>query len=163
MIAEALGFRLDDGDARTLAEAVSSAGRDYPPVPADGAGLVLAALGDAALGVISDTGLTFGMHLRQAMDAHGLAGAFGHFTWSDETLTTKPAARQFLYTLHMLGVPPDRAVHVGDLEAADIVGAREVGMRTIRVGDTSLPSQAEAVVPTLAAVVEVLRRWGMQM
>ncbi len=161
MLAAALGFRLDYDDARMLAEGISSAGRDHPPAPADGTGLLLAALGGAVrLGIISDTGLTFGMHLRQVMVNHGLADYFQQFTWSDETLTTKPTARQFLYTLHMLDAAPDAAVHVGDLEAGDIDGARRVGMRTIRVGDSASASRADASVATLAEVVGVLRGWG---
>ncbi|MFW6153941.1 MAG: HAD family hydrolase [Planctomycetota bacterium] len=164
MLAAALGFRLDYDDARLLAEGISSAGRDHPPMPADGAGMLLESLcGAVKLAVISDTGLTFGMHLRQVMANHGLAEYFQQFTWSDETLTTKPAARQFLYTVHMLDVPPDRAVHVGDLEAADIGGARQVGMRTIRLGDASVASEADAVAESLADALDVLRQWGAKL
>jgi FMN phosphatase YigB (HAD superfamily) len=164
MIAAEVGFRLSFDDAKLLAEAISSMGRDEPPAPADGAGVLLSQLrGKVKLAIISDTGLTFGMHLQQAMETHGLAEFFECFTWSDTTLTTKPSSRQFLHTLHRLNVTPAEAVHVGDLEAADIAGAREVGMRAIRIGDDEAESAADAGVTSLVQVGDVLRQWGMDL
>jgi len=169
-VAQELGFELSHHDAEVLAEIVSAGGVQYPPSPVDGAGLLLARLrGRVRLGVISDTGLTLGMQLREAMASHGLAEFFSQFTWSDETLTTKPSPRQFLYTLHMLGAAPGEAVHVGDLEDADVAGAKAVGMRSIRIltdgpaGQTSVDTAADAVVSRLADVARVLNDWGLEL
>lgn len=164
LVGRELGLELTADEGKALAELVSSVGRMHPPVPLDFAGHLLARLdGKAALGIISDTNLTFGADLRAAMESHGLAKYFRQFTWSDETMTAKPMARQFLYTLSMLDARPDEAVHVGDLEDRDVGGARAAGMRAIRVlhGADGQGSQADAVVPTLAGVPAVLKRWGL--
>ena len=162
MIAAKVGLSLSYDDAKVLAEAVSSAGRDLPPVPVDGAGVLLSELqSKVKLAVISDTGLTLGIHLQGVMASHGLAEFFDHYTWSDETMTTKPASRQFLFTLHMLDVTPDRAVHVGDLEPADIAGARDVGMKCIRIAPPQSDTAADARVDCLVDVADVLKRWGV--
>lgn len=164
LLANALGYELSHEDAMTLAEVVSSAGCEYPPAPVDGAGNLLARLKPTLkLAVISDTGVTFGMHLVQAMRNHGLAELFDHFTWSDETLTCKPTERQFLYTLHMLNVSPSEAVHVGDLEHSDIAGAKAVGMRTIRINPAGEDSHADAVVADLGGVASILIGWGVNL
>lgn len=162
MIAAELGFRMDEADAMVLAESLSGVGREHPPTPIEGAGSLLAALrGKVRLGLISDTGMTLGTHLAEIMDVHGLGEFFEHRTWSDETLTTKPQARQFLHTLFMLDVPPSEAVHVGDLEAADIAGAKAVGMRAVRVGGSNERTVGDAAVDSLGEVAAVLRRWGV--
>lgn len=164
LLGRELGFDLSADEGKTLAELLSSAGRVYPPTPVDWAGNLLARLeGKVDMGIISDTGLTFGADLVAVMQTHGLARYFRQFTWSDQTMTTKPMARQFLYTLSMLGARPDEAVHVGDLEERDVHGAKAVGMRTIRVlnGAEGRPSDADAVVPNLAGVPAVLKRWGL--
>jgi FMN phosphatase YigB (HAD superfamily) len=164
-IAQRLGFRIGFKEAEVLAEAVSSVTVQHPPVPADGAGEILGRLrGRAQLGLISDTGLTQGVHLRRVMANHGLAECFDHFTWSDQTLTTKPVARQFLYTLHMLGVQPDEAVHIGDLQKRDVQGAAAVGMRTILLSATPPVDgpAPDAVVARLADISATLLGWGME-
>lgn len=163
-IARAVGFDLGQKAAEVLAEGVSAVGLGHPPAPLDGAGGLLSRLHRRVrLGIISDTGLTLGMHLREVMASHGLAEYIGHFTWSDETLTTKPAARQFLYTLHMLGVEPAEAVHVGDLEESDITGARAVGMRTIRLLQDASETTADATAGSLTDVEKVLTQWGLDL
>ena len=163
-IAGRLGFGISDREACVLAEAVSSAGRKHPPGPVDGAGVLLSRLaGRAGVGIICDTGLTLGIHLREIVSDHGLGEFVDHFTCSDETLTTKPAARQFLYTLHMLGVTPDQAVHVGGREESDVAGARAAEMRTIRLLDGPADSAADAVAHDLMEVADVLPRLGLEM
>ena len=162
-IAAQLGYQIGYEKAVVLAESISAIVLRHPPSPLDGAGMLLSGLaGKVRLGLISDTALSMGKHLREVMAGHGLADYFDQCTFSDETLTTKPMSRQFLHTLHMLGVTPDQAVHIGDLEKSDIFGAKAVGMRTIRIGETSSPSDADAVAGDLAGAANILRRWGVQ-
>jgi len=159
-VARELGFSLAGKDAKVLGESLSAIGCRHRPAPIDGAGALLGGLrGKVKLAVISDTILTLGADLEQVMATHGLAEMFDHFTWSDQTLTTKPMTRQFLHTIHMLGVAPDRAVHVGDLEATDIVGAHEARMRAILVGDKAAPTAADAVACSLQEVGRILFKW----
>lgn len=164
-LAQGLGFRIGEKEGLVLAEAVSQVTVQHPPMPADGAGELLGRLrGKARVGLISDTGLTQGPHLKEVMANHGLAECIEHFTWSDQTLTTKPAARQFLFTLHMLGAQPSEAVHIGDLVHTDIKGAAAVGMRSILLspGAPGESRGADAVVARLSDMVAVLAGWGME-
>ena len=57
---------------------------------------------------------------------------FSAFTFSDETVYTKPEVIQFTSTLQQLNVKPEEAVHIGDIVRTDIVGAKNAGMKAIR-------------------------------
>ena len=163
LLAEAVGLRLRRPEARRLGELLSLAGREAPPVPAPGAREVLQSLhGTLRLGLISDTGMTLGHDLYAVMEADGIAQLFDHFTFSDQTGTTKPEVRQFHHTLYRLGCEPQEAVHVGDLESTDVVGAKQAGMRAIRIlhPRQDHATAADATVEAIDQVLEVLRRWG---
>jgi putative hydrolase of the HAD superfamily len=45
----------------------------------------------------------------------------------------KPHATIFRHALELLGVPPERVIHVGDSHGADVVGARAVGMEAVLI------------------------------
>ena len=162
-LARAMGIKLDPPDACRLGELLSSAGREAPPVPAEGAGDVLSALrGRVRLALISDTGLTLGHDLYAVMEADGIAQLLDHFTFSNQTGTTKPMVRQFHHTLFRLGCRPEEAVHVGDLEETDVAGAHQAGMRAIRIvhPGADAATEADAAVGSIPQVLEVLREWG---
>ncbi len=163
-LAGAMGIRLGASEAARLGELISSAGRDEPPVPADGAMPLLTALhGRVALAIISDTGMTLGHDLYAVMEQDGIAQLLDHFTFSDQTGTTKPEVRQFHHTLYRLGCKPTQAVHVGDLEETDIVGARQAGMRAIRIvhPDGEPATAADAAVSSVGQIIDPLREWGL--
>jgi putative hydrolase of the HAD superfamily len=119
--------------------------------------------GRVKLAVISDTGVTLGRDLKKVLGADGLAGIFDCFTFSDETGLCKPEYEQFRATLERLGVPAEAAVHVGDLEASDVAGARGVGMRTIRMlwPHHNSATAADAAVTRLRDILPILRKWGL--
>ena len=164
-LARTVAVTLSDPDATRLGELVSSAGREEPPMLLDGAREVLGALrGRVRLGLICDTGFTLGHDLYAVMEADGIAQLFDHFTFSDQTGTTKPMVRQFHHTLHRLGVQPDEAVHVGDLEPTDVAGAAQAGMRSIRILDPAGgETGADAAVGNIAETLDVLRQWGLDL
>ena len=83
------------------------------------------------LGLISDVGLTPGRVLRELLRRDGLLPCFRALTFSDETGATKPLPEQFLRTLAILKVRPEKAAHIGDLPETDLAGARAVGMRAV--------------------------------
>jgi FMN phosphatase YigB (HAD superfamily) len=53
--------------------------------------------------------------------------------YSDGVGHSKPRAEPFRCALDALGVKPEDALHIGDIERTDIEGALGVGMRAIRL------------------------------
>ena len=104
--------------------------------PVDGAREAVEKLRGAGvkLGVISDTGFSPGRVLRGLLGRAGLLHRFERaaLTFSDEVGVPKPNPRIFRAALDGLGVEPKHAVHVGDLRATDVAGARAVGMGSVR-------------------------------
>lgn len=80
------------------------------------------------LAVISDTGYSPGVVLRELLDRHDLLSAFDFLFFSNEHERCKPNPTVFRRTLAELNVEPSEALHVGDIQRTDIVGAQEVGM-----------------------------------
>ena len=164
-LARVVGVQLDSADSVALGELLSWPGREEPPELVDGARELLEALhGRVKLGMISDSGMTLGADMYAIMEADGIVGLFDHFTFSDQTGTTKPMVRQFNHTLHRLGVSAEQAVHVGDLEHTDVLGARRAGMRVIRILNPweNAQTAADASVNRLGEVLGVLRQWGVE-
>jgi putative hydrolase of the HAD superfamily len=56
---------------------------------------------------------------------------FSHLTFSDEASIAKPHKQIFEYTLDKLDCRTEDAVHIGDSEYSDIVGAKEANMKAI--------------------------------
>ncbi len=65
----------------------------------------------------------------------GIAKYFDVITASHDTRvrSAKPDSHIFEYTLNAVGVSAEETVHVGDTFEADIVGARDVGIRPILI------------------------------
>ncbi|MDA2933785.1 HAD family hydrolase [Acidobacteria bacterium AH-259-D05] len=83
------------------------------------------------LAVICNTGWHAGKIVRQLLAERGLSKYFAHLTFSDEATVAKPHKQIFEYTLEKLGCRPEDAVHIGDSEYSDIVGAKEANMKAI--------------------------------
>jgi len=162
MLAEALGCSVDEEGIETLGAVVAGAVVYHPPVLIDGAQEMLETLeGKYRMAVICNTRLSVGEALRQVMANDLVLDYFETQTFSDETPVSKPAARPFLHTIELMGVPPTEAVHVGDSEPLDVHGARKAGMHAvlIRNGSAAAPSRANAVIASLAdlpAALEVI-------
>jgi putative hydrolase of the HAD superfamily len=164
-LARTVNAPLDLADAERLGELISWAGREEPPRPLPRAVEAVSAVAKALpVGLICDTGLTLGRDLYAVLEADGLAGLFAHFTFSDQTGTTKPMTRQFHHTLLRLGVRPAEAVHVGDTEGKDVAGAHLAGMRAIRIVAEcdDAATQAEASVTEIGESLDILREWGVE-
>lgn len=91
--------------------------------------------------------------LRNKLAALGLADRFHHLAISGEIGIEKPDPRFFLGALDALGVPPERAVHVGDLYEIDVVGARAAGLGAILVDAADLYGDRD--VPRIHALREL--------
>lgn len=98
------------------------------------------------LGVICNTGMAGGRVLRQVLAHYGLLDAFDVTVFSNEFGRSKPHPAIFQHTLAELGdIPPNEALHVGDLEELDVEGARRAGMFAARyVPNAEGPIQTDA-------------------
>ncbi|MFQ5962176.1 MAG: HAD family hydrolase [Candidatus Methylomirabilales bacterium] len=98
------------------------------------------------LGLICNTGRVPGTMLKIILQRLGILEHFDVLTFSDVVGIRKPDPQIFHLTLEPLGVPPERALHVGDNISADILGARGVGMWAVLLGphEASLPEDARA-------------------
>jgi HAD superfamily hydrolase (TIGR01549 family) len=73
----------------------------------------------------------------------------------------KPAPEIFLRTMEMLGIPPERAIYVGDSYDNDVIGARAAGLMPVLIDRflINLDSHdAEHRVETLHELAELLDR-----
>ena len=106
------------------------------PLAPEGAASALRRLQEhgIGLGIVSNRGAIPGRFVMRYLEANGLAGFFdpAAVIWSDEVGFSKPDPRIYLTCLRALGVPPERAAHVGDHKVKDVAGARQLGMTTIR-------------------------------
>ena len=89
----------------------------------------LAASG-AVVGVLSNSE----GRLAELLESISIADPFAVIVDSGRIGIEKPDRRIFDYTLAALGLPDAEPIHVGDSWAADIVGARDAGWRSIWYG-----------------------------
>lgn len=87
--------------------------------------------GTYALAIICNTGWHSGKTVQQLLVERDLTRYFSHITFSDEAGLAKPHRQIFEYTVEKLGCRTEDAVHIGDSEYSDIVGAKEANMKAI--------------------------------
>jgi len=105
----------------------------HPPILLPGVKNALSMLSEKYdLAIISDTGFSPGVKLKELMEKEGIADYFSSFSFSDETGVAKPDKLAFTTALDALGSQPHNALHIGDIEQTDIDGAKDLGMKAIR-------------------------------
>jgi len=161
----AFGDRADAADRAALAESFDEASYHLEVEPLEGAAEALGGLAAAglAVGIVSDTTLATGRHLRHHLDRHGILDAVDFAAFSDEVGAYKPDPSIFRAAMDGLGVDdPAAVVHVGDLRRTDVAGARAFGMGTVRfrgaIDDPAPGDEADHVVDRLVEVPELLVR-----
>ncbi len=134
----------------------------FPPAPSPGAIQAVNALASRGLVLclVSNTGRTPGMILRELLARLGLLDRFTVTSFSDEVGLRKPRPEIFWLTLARAGVAPARAVHVGDAPEADVAGARAAGMRAIHYAPNGHPGSeaADLILHELAELPAALAR-----
>jgi putative hydrolase of the HAD superfamily len=79
----------------------------------------------------------------------------------DDTGVRKPSPKPFQMALDYLKIKPNEAIMIGDWPERDVVGAREIGMKTIfaRYGDTfgTVDSGADWDVNNVYEVVNIIK------
>jgi len=83
------------------------------------------------MAVICNTGWHSANTVRNLLSDYDFPEYFSHLTFSDEAGVAKPHKQIFEYTLSKLDCRTEEAVHIGDSEYSDIVGARKANMRAI--------------------------------
>jgi HAD superfamily hydrolase (TIGR02253 family) len=85
---------------------------------------------------------------------------FDHVVTFDDTGERKPSPTPFRKALELLQVEPHEAIMVGDWAERDMVGAAQVGMKTVfaRYGDTfgTKESNADYDINDVSALVQVI-------
>jgi putative hydrolase of the HAD superfamily len=80
----------------------------------------------------------------------------------DDTHARKPNPEPFTEALKRLGVLPEESLMVGDWAERDVLGAAQVGMKTVfaRYGDTfgTVVSHADYEVDDISRVVEIVKQ-----
>ncbi len=134
-----LPARIGSSGVRAVASAVDKAFMDHTPILPNGTIELLDRLSDRGLklGLISNTGLTSDDCFREWFANLGLMKRFDHLAFSNELAVAKPNGEIFDRTLTALGVPANRALHVGDNAHADVGGANSFGMATVWVSGNS--------------------------
>ena len=122
---------------------------------------------DIRVGVLSNTVWPREWH-EEFFDRDGVLHLIDGAVYTSEVPWTKPAPEAFHAAMAAVGVDePARCAFVGDRLFDDIWGAGNVGMRTIHVPHSDIPStqvghsegEPDAVVHRLADVLTVLDRW----
>jgi putative hydrolase of the HAD superfamily len=80
----------------------------------------------------------------------------------DDTHMRKPNPEPFVEALKRLGVKPQESLMVGDWAERDVVGAAQVGMRTVfaRYGDTfgTVHSHADYDIDDITQLIDIVRQ-----
>ena len=90
----------------------------------------------------------------------GIAEYFDVITASHDSRvrSAKPDSYIFEYTLNAVGVSAEETVHVGDTFEADIIGARDVGIRPILIDREGLhPGKWPETIRSLTELPEILK------
>ena len=116
-----------------------------------------------AVGMVSNTGRTWGRYLRPVQDRLGIGRYFDVRVFSDEVGIRKPGPAIFETALEALHLPPEEVFHVGDDVTADVAGAKALGMRAVWFDTGKWPDaetdEADAEIHDHAELPAVLRRW----
>jgi len=159
----AFGDRLAAEDRDALAAAFEAASYELKVAPVADAADVLSAVAatGVAVGIISDTTLAVGRHLRTYLDQHRILQHVTFAAFSDEVGVYNPDPAIFRVALDGLGIDdPTTVAHVGDLMRTDVAGARAMGMVTVRfrgvVDDPEDGAEADHVIDRLADLSVVL-------
>jgi len=167
---------LEPGDGRlmeTVSEAFGGALLELPPALFPHVAETLEALKreGVAIGMVSNTGRTWGRYLRRVQDRLGIGRFFDVRVFSDEVGVRKPEPGIFRAALEELGLSQGRVVHVGDDVDADVAGAKALGMKAVwfntgRPGHrsgygrwTASSNLADAEVHDHAELPAIVRGW----
>ena len=131
-ILKSLGVRLSKTKLKQTIERLENIELRISPLPIEGVHEALSAISAKwPLAVVSDTINTPGRNLRKWLERNDLFQFFSAFGFSDEVGRSKPHKKIFEAALSPLGIDYKNAVHIGDRQHNDILGAQQLGMRAV--------------------------------
>jgi putative hydrolase of the HAD superfamily len=158
-----LGAGLADDEVARYLDAAFAAWHRHYRVPVLAHALLESLRGRGLrLALVSNTS-TPGRILRPLLAEQGLAQRVDAIVLSCEVGKRKPHPAIFERALEELGVPPERALHVGDRLDADVLGASRLGMTTVQALWFRADDELDGVEPdhqafTMHDVLNVTRR-----
>lgn len=128
---------IDEADATAFAEAYGGVIEHTPPDLLPGAREAIEECRARGLrvGLISNTGVAGGRHLRRVFEATGIIDHFDALMFSDEQRRAKPHPELFQATLDHLGATAAETVFVGDTPRYDVGPPRRYGWWVVQVGE----------------------------
>lgn len=159
-----LADRLTDEDVAEFIDGYSGVVRYTPPVLLDGAleAVERARSFGLRVGLMSNTGVSGGRHLREVFAEHGLLDCFDSLLFSDEHGMAKPNPRFFERALEELGATPETAAFIGDTPRFDVGPPRRLGWWVVQVGDRADGDPpAHRRVESVADIYEALGDLGL--
>lgn len=95
------------------------------------------------------------------IEAIGLGGVFSCIVLSEEVGIRKPDPRIFQWAAHMIKIPCEECLYVGDSYRNDVIGARSAGLRTCWYNPASSPGEeaqsgADIVIASLGQLLTIL-------
>ena len=86
-----------------------------------------------------------------------IVNTFDNLLFTGEPDIRKPNPKVFLGIARILGLSASQIVSIGDQEYSDIIPAKEVGMRTVRIGK-DVQSDANFIAPDVRGALAMLRQ-----
>jgi HAD superfamily hydrolase (TIGR01509 family) len=92
--------------------------------------------------------------MRRQVESNGIADLVNAVLFSSEVGRRKPAPELYLAALDAVGVPPERALFVGDRVREDYDGPRAVGMRAV-ICTAHAAEPPPPGIPTIASLMQI--------
>jgi len=96
----------------------------------------------------------------RALGYIGVIDMFDDLIFTGEPNIRKPNPEVFRAIAKILGLNANQIVSIGDQEYSDIIPAKEVGMRTVRIGE-GVQSDADFIAPNVRVALAILRQGGL--
>jgi len=115
------------------------------------------------IGVLSNT-MWPRAHHERIFTRDGLIDLIDGAVYSSEIPWTKPHPQAFRAAMTAVGVArPQDCVYVGDRPFDDVYGAHQVGLRTVLIPNSDVPTfdgaEPDAIIRRLGEVIAVIDRW----
>ncbi|MBZ0263557.1 HAD family hydrolase [bacterium] len=133
-ILENLYIEQDAESLQVLARELDEVMLQAMPEPVEGVIDTIRKLANVVpIALICDTGISGPSTIDKMLDRWGVLQFIQHRIYSSDVGVSKPDSLMFDRAIERLGVAHDAALHIGDNERTDIIGAKNAGLMAIRL------------------------------